>query len=358
MKDGPDKRPAEDGGEKPQSGKQRKKLERRRKKEQGEEEEDAQEDFSTAEAREGQDQHQQVNYGPIVTKGYRNWGATEARSSNWHTQSHNGNSQDGGGGGAKGGRGRGSQQQKGTPAKGRGKTHKEKDEDEGGEEGDKGKGKGKGKHNRRRKRRTNPGMVPQQLQTRDRGHLYILSTQTRAILQLQSEMRVIRGVNLTTIIGPIDKSPFAEALVAKEAHAMAVAEERQKVKDQLIEHSKGVGPSIPAMFLDFVTALAAVEGLSFAHSSSLHDYAAEINSLDELEQAPTLLQTCSHFSVHPILSDPERIRFQFAITAGDVKNAIINGMSNLGDHISVSSGQAQPGFFEEELTDWLAVLHI
>jgi hypothetical protein len=42
-------------------------------------------------------------------------------------------------------------------------------------------------------------------------------------------MRVIHGVNITTIIGPIDKSPFSDALEAKEVHAMAVAEERQKV---------------------------------------------------------------------------------------------------------------------------------
>ena len=87
-------------------------------------------------------------------------------------------------------------------------------------------------------------------------------------------------------------------------------------------------------------------------------WASEIDALQEVDMPAQVAVMCSHFSIHKIAADPDRIRIQVAMSPGELKNSILAGLANLTKDISISSGPAPPGFFEEELADWLSVLYI
>ena len=199
-------------------------------------------------------------------------------------------------------------------------------------------------------------MTPHPLQTKDRNFIYLAQMQTKAILQLQSQVRLLSGVLLNNIIAPMIISPFSKVVESQVDFSNALAEYRS----EHIEGQPVVGLGAPYLvyFYDFVVALADNNGAGTVHQSIMQAWASEVDALEE-EQKPTLVATmCSHFSIHKIAADSERIRIQVAMSSGELKNSILAGLANITKDISISSGPAPPGFFEEELADWLSVLYI
>ena len=326
------------------------------------EESDEAEDDSTA--REGQDGYYQdepaeeapaggkgkdpqLNWGPIITKGFKNHAQTKWTGEEWATwyeETMKPPAKKGKGGGVKG-------------PKGKGKKGKATDDGEG--KGGKGLGqgsKGGGKGRRRRKRRTAVGMEPQALQTKDRAFIWLAQMQCKAILQLQSQVRLLSGVMLTTILAPIDIEPFVAVLKEQWEFSAALAENREN--QALGDSAVGIGAPYLFYFHSFCQALSVSDGLGNVYQSVIQTWIMEVDQYSEDRQAVQVAHQCSHFSIHKIASSSDRIRLQIAMTSGDLKNAIICGLSNLNKNINISSGPAPPGFFEEELTDWLSVLHI
>ena len=220
------------------------------------------------------------------------------------------------------------------------------------EEG-KGKGKGKGKKGgRRRRRRTNPGMTPTALRSQDKPTLYLAHIQTAAIIALQAQVRLLSGILLVTIIARKDQAACAAVIEAQSDFTLALAEARSHLVHG--QPNKGIGAPHITLSHSFCEALAQSDAQD---APIIEEWLSTIAGASEEESPFKIGLTFTHFSIHQIRSNSELVRFQVAISEGVVRNAVLSILKSLPD-VTVSTGPAPPGFFEEELTDWMSVLTI
>ena len=215
-----------------------------------------------------------LNTGSIVTKGFHKYGATKETEEDWTVEEwktwHADQQQpQQAWGREKWQQPKGKQKGWAGNGKGKGKGKKGKQNQDGwgkraekGKGGDGGKGKGRGP---RRRRRTAVGKTPHPLQTKDRNFIYLAQMQTKAILQLQAQVRLLSRVLLTNIIAPIIASPFAKVLESQINFSNALAEYRS----EHIEGQPVVGLGAPYLifFHDVVVALADNNGAGTVHQS-------------------------------------------------------------------------------------------
>ena len=101
-----------------------------------------------------------------------------------------------------------------------------------GEPSSSGGGKGSGKQNRRR-RRTNAGLKPAPLKSKDDAMIHVLNVQSRLLVSLSGQVRMLSGLLLTTIIMLKADEPAASALAEQEHFKSALIELRNKDENSM-----------------------------------------------------------------------------------------------------------------------------
>ena len=88
----------------------------------------------------------------------------------------------------------------------------------------------------------------------------------------------------------------------------------------------------------------------------IKDFLSAIRVNDDA--APILLnQQCNAFDICTVQNAEGKVRFDIALAAGPLRNAIVSALSKI-PNARVCSGDQLDGFFEEELTEWLGMLQI
>jgi len=240
-----------------------------------------------------------------------------------------------------------------APNKGKGKAKKGKGK------GKKGKGKSKGKqHGRRRKRRTAPGMVPQHLQSTDSALIYLNQIQTKAIIQLLSQIRTLTSIIITTIIGSVETSPIKEVIEERDDFAGSLQESRTKAKTEGISAEPQGDPKYGYM-VGFAEAVVQLDGIDSRHQQTIQEWLDTVHAESDDDKPATIAGACTHFTIHPVANQTDKFRLQIAIPNNALRHALVSCLSHLDSSIlKVTSGPAQESFFEEELADWLSVLQI
>ena len=240
-----------------------------------------------------------------------------------------------------------------APNKGKGKAKKGKGK------GKKGKGKSKGKqHGRRRKRRTAPGMVPQHLQSTDSALIYLNQIQTKAIIQLLSQIRTLTSIIITTIIGSVETSPIKEVIEERDDFAGSLQESRTKAKAEGTSAEPQGDPKYGYM-VGFAEAVVQLDGIDSRHQQTIQEWLDTVYAESDDDKPATIAGACTHFTIHPVANQTDKFRLQIAIPNNALRHALVSGLSHLDSSIlKVTSGPAQESFFEEELADWLSVLQI
>ena len=109
------------------------------------------------------------------------------------------------------------------------------------------------------------------------------------------------------------------------------------------------------IFHSFVEALAKVPDIGGSARSVIESWLLEIEE-DESTAPAKIQDQCQSFQCFNIQATTDKVRLQIAMTTGTLRSAILNAVHNLSG-IRVSSGPAPRGYLEEELADWIGVLH-
>ena len=174
-------------------------------------------------------------------------------------------------------------------------------------------------------------------------------------MSLFAQQRITNSIAITTIFGKRSVGPISAVLAESETFALALAEARQNHQD---ENTKpAIGAKWLAFFHSFVTALTEAD-IGGINKAVLKEWLDKVDALPK-ETAPMEINlVCKSFSIHELDGeDQEKVRLQIGLEAGQVKDAVIRGLSNVVG-VTVATGPAREGFYEEELGAWMEVLHI
>ena len=197
-------------------------------------------------------------------------------------------------------------------------------------------------------------MTPTALRTKDKSLLHVLSIHNRAILFLLSQSRLIAGLLLVQAFAERATQPAKGALSERDSFKQALAEARAAASNSGDSPPALGAPHIP-IFHTFVQELIKLE-IGGSNKTCLANWLKSVEDTPEQEVPLYINLTCQHFSFHDLSNDQNSVRLQIALAPGDVKNAIMSSFLQI--KCNFSSGPAPPGFFEEELAEWMSMLSL
>ena len=208
----------------------------------------------------------------------------------------------------------------------------------------------------RRSRRTKTGMVPQELKTRDAPLLHVLETQSKLLLQVSQQQRVLSGILMTQIIMPNEKEPLKSCISTQKDFQVKLAEARSNRQEN--EPPPAIGSPILQLFITFLEELAKLN-IGANNTAAISAFLEVVTGFEDNVQLVELeiQQVCNAFFIFPVQTDQSRSRIQISLASGPLRKSILSALSMLPD-IRVSTGSAQPGYLEEELSEWMSVLNV
>ena len=208
----------------------------------------------------------------------------------------------------------------------------------------------------RRSRRTKTGMEPTELKTKDAPLLHVLETQSKLLLQVSQQQRVLSGILMTQVIMPNESEPLKSCIATQKAFQAKLADARNNRQEN--EPPPAIGSPIIQLFTTFLEELAKLN-IGANNTTAINAFLQIINGFDDNVQLVELeiQQVCNAFFIFPVQTDQSRSRIQISLATGPLRKSILSALSMLPD-IRVTTGSAQPGYLEEELSEWMSVLNV
>ena len=173
----------------------------------------------------------------------------------------------------------------------------------------KGKGKGKGKgRNRHRHRRSQQGMKPVPLKTKDPALIHILNLFGSCIQNLYYKVNLIAGVLLTQVIMKKDVEP-AHATIEQSNSFQFLLEERREEAKAEGKKPPAIGPPHPGIFHSFVEALSKCD-IGQKNKAELSKWLQSLATEHVDHEFAFIDQVCGSFQVFDVANQPELCRMQ------------------------------------------------
>ena len=145
--------------------------------------------------------------------------------------------------------------------------------------------------------------------------IHVLNVQSRLLVSLSGQVRMLSGLLLTTIIMLKADEPAASALAEQEHFKSALIELRNKDENSMSDSAPLPAPHLQ-IFHSFVEALAKVPDIGGSARSVIESWLLEIEEDDST--APAKIQDqCQSFQCFNIQATTDKVRLQIAMTTGD-----------------------------------------
>ena len=162
------------------------------------------------------------------------------------------------------------------------------------------------------------------------------------------------GLLVTNVVADRESELFKSTCLQYEEFKAALAEARAKAAPGA--KPPAIGAPHIAVFHTFVEQLAKRD-IGEVNKNELSAWCATIDQMLEGAVQLNINIACQHFSIHSVMGKDAKVRFQFSVSDGPLRACILRSLSNL-QGLTVSTGPAPEGFFEEELADWMSILSL
>ena len=182
----------------------------------------------------------------------------------------------------------------------------------------------------RRSRRTKTGMVPQELKTRDAPLLHVLETQSKLLLQVSQQQRVLSGILMTQITMPNEKEPLESCISTQKSFQVKLAEARSNRQEN--EPPPAIGSPILQLFITFLEELAKLN-IGANNTAAINAFVEVVTGFEDNVQLVELeiQQVCNAFFIFPVQTDQSRSRIQIFSATGPLRKSILSALSMLPD---------------------------
>ena len=182
----------------------------------------------------------------------------------------------------------------------------------------------------------------------------LILTLCKSQLQTQQRTRRLEGALTDTILMP-DKHPVAQALRREAKNHQTEAERRRGLIASSAPDDAAatitlalppLGPPDIAIFIALIEELAKQDMGEFP-KTKLIEAARRANSMEQAEIMDTA-QVCRIFPT----ANSDQSRISLIVQKGELRTLILAALANLKD-VKIMTGQARPGWLEEDLALWV-----
>ena len=185
----------------------------------------------------------------------------------------------------------------------------------------------------------------------------LILTLCKSQLQTQQRTRRLEGALTDTILMP-DKHPVAQALRREARTHQAEAERRRELiassapddaAATVTQSLPPLGPPDIAIFVALIEQLA-TQDIGELPKQKLIEAARRANTMEQTE----VLETVQVCRIYPT-ANSEQSRISLIVQKGELRTLILAALANLKD-VKCLTGQARPGWLEEDLSLWVDTL--